>query len=108
MTSIMAVRSAFPVHRYPQAEFTSKVAELSGLDPGEGALLKRLHGNCGVDYRHIVLPFVLGVCVASPGQDHRHESAAGIGRPHDRAGSRGERRAGAVAMVTGRPMGGTW
>ena len=25
MTRIMAVRSAFPVHRYPQAEFTSKV-----------------------------------------------------------------------------------
>ena len=56
MTSIMAVRSAFPAHRYPQAEFTSKVAELSGLDPAERALLDRLHGNCGVDYRHIVLP----------------------------------------------------
>ena len=56
MTRIMAVRSAFPAHRYPQAEFTSKVAELSGLDPAERALLERLHSNCGVDYRHIVLP----------------------------------------------------
>ena len=56
MTRIMAVRSAFPMHRYPQAEFTSKVAELSGLDPAECALLERLHGNSGVDYRHIVLP----------------------------------------------------
>src|ERR1700761_2864580 len=56
MTTIMAVRSAFPVHRYPQAELTSKVAELSGLDPAERALLERLHGNSGVDYRHVVLP----------------------------------------------------
>ena len=56
MTTIMAVRSAFPVHRYPQAELTSKVAELSGLDPAERALLDRLHGNSGVDYRHTVLP----------------------------------------------------
>ena len=56
MTRIMAVRSAFPAHRYPQAEFTSKVAELSGLGPGERAQLEQLHRNAGVDYRHIVLP----------------------------------------------------
>jgi alkylresorcinol/alkylpyrone synthase len=56
MTRIMAVRSAFPAHRYPQAEFTLKVAELSGLGPVERTLLERLHGNAGVDYRHIVLP----------------------------------------------------
>jgi alkylresorcinol/alkylpyrone synthase len=56
MTGIMAVRSAFPVHRYPQAELTSKVAELCGLDPAERVLLERLHGNAGVDYRHTVLP----------------------------------------------------
>jgi alkylresorcinol/alkylpyrone synthase len=56
MTGIMAVRSAFPEHRYPQAEFTSKVAELSGLGPRQCAQLEQLHGNAGVDYRHIVLP----------------------------------------------------
>jgi alkylresorcinol/alkylpyrone synthase len=56
MTRIMAVRTAFPAHRYPQAEFTLKVAELSGLGPAERALLERLHGNAGVDYRHTVLP----------------------------------------------------
>ena len=56
MTRIMAVRSAFRVHRYPQAEFTSKVAELSGLDPAGRVLLERLHSNCGVDYRNVVLP----------------------------------------------------
>ncbi len=55
-TRIMAVQSAFPVHRYPQAELTSKVAELSGLGPTERELLERLHGKAGVDYRHTVLP----------------------------------------------------
>lgn len=56
MTRIVAVRSAFPAHRYPQAEFTPKVAELAHLGPVQRALLERLHGNAGVEYRHIVLP----------------------------------------------------
>jgi alkylresorcinol/alkylpyrone synthase len=53
---IMAVQSAFPAHRYPQAELTAQVAELSGLVADERALLERLHGKAGVDYRHTVLP----------------------------------------------------
>ena len=56
MTRIVAVRSAFPDHRYPQAEFTTKVAELSRLGPAQRALLERLHANAGVDTRHTVLP----------------------------------------------------
>ena len=56
MTKIVAVRSAFPVNRHPQSELTSAYAELSGLDPARHALLRRLHGNSGVDTRHIALP----------------------------------------------------
>ena len=56
MTKIVAVRSAFPAHRYPQPDFTRTVAELGGLGPAQRALLERLHGNAGVDTRHIVLP----------------------------------------------------
>jgi alkylresorcinol/alkylpyrone synthase len=56
MTRIVAVRSAFPVHRYPQAEFTREMAELIGLGPAQRALLEQLHGNAGVDYRHTALP----------------------------------------------------
>jgi alkylresorcinol/alkylpyrone synthase len=56
MTRILAVRSAFPAHRYPQAELTKKVAEISGLSPVQRVLLERLHGNAGVDTRHTVLP----------------------------------------------------
>jgi alkylresorcinol/alkylpyrone synthase len=55
MTRIMAVRSAFPGHRYSQAEFTLKTAELGGLRPSRRAFLERLHRNAGVDTRHSVL-----------------------------------------------------
>lgn len=55
-SQIKAVQSAFPAQRYPQSELTAKVAELSGLGPDARALLQRLHGKAGVDYRHTVLP----------------------------------------------------
>jgi alkylresorcinol/alkylpyrone synthase len=56
MTKIVGMRSAFPAHRYQQPDFTRTVAELGGLGPAQRALLERLHGNAGVDTRHIVLP----------------------------------------------------
>ena len=56
MTKIVAVRSAFPANRYPQAEITWKFAELNGLPPTQRMLLERLHGNAGVDARHTALP----------------------------------------------------
>jgi alkylresorcinol/alkylpyrone synthase len=56
MTRIAAVRSAFPAHRYPQAELTRAVAELSDLGGARRALLERLHGNAGVQTRHTILP----------------------------------------------------
>ena len=37
MTQIVAVRSAFPAYRYPQAEIAETVASLAGLEP-PGAL----------------------------------------------------------------------
>ena len=56
MTQILSVRSAFPAHRYAQAELTGAYADLIGLRPGQRGLLERLHRNAGVDYRHTVLP----------------------------------------------------
>jgi alkylresorcinol/alkylpyrone synthase len=56
MTQVLSVRSAFPAHRYKQAELTSAYADLIGLRPGQRGLLERLHGNAGVDFRHTVLP----------------------------------------------------
>jgi len=62
VTSITAVRSAFPSHRYSQEELTSAVAGLAPglrdepLNPARRALLERLHRNAGVRTRHTVLP----------------------------------------------------
>lgn len=77
----MAVRSAFPEHRYAQAELTSKVAELSGLGPEERALLERLHGKAGVEHRHTVAPMaeydrLRGIELAN---DRYLEEAVGLG-----------------------------
>jgi alkylresorcinol/alkylpyrone synthase len=56
MTQILSVRSAFPAHRYAQAELTRAYAEIAGLRPVQRALLERLHANAGVSARHTVLP----------------------------------------------------
>jgi alkylresorcinol/alkylpyrone synthase len=81
MTRIAAVRSAFPVNRYPQADFTQKVAELSGLGPDQRPLLERLHGNSGVDTRHTVLPLpeYRGVRGIVPANDRYIQEATDLG-----------------------------
>ena len=75
------MRSAFPVNRYPQADFTRKVAELSGLGPAQRPLLERLHGNAGVDTRHTVLPLpeYRGVWGIVPANDRYIEEATALG-----------------------------
>ncbi len=72
MTRIVAVRSAFPAHRYPQAVLTREFAELTGLGDAQRALLERLHRNSGVDTRHTVLPL------------HEYNSLRGIELTNDR------------------------
>lgn len=56
MTAILAVRSAFPGHRYAQEDITRAVAGLARLSPARRALLERLHRNAGVTARHTALP----------------------------------------------------
>jgi alkylresorcinol/alkylpyrone synthase len=81
MTRIAAVRSAFPVNRYPQADFTGKVAELTGLGPDQRRLLERLHASAGVDTRHTVLPLpeYCGVRGIVPANDRYIEEATALG-----------------------------
>jgi alkylresorcinol/alkylpyrone synthase len=82
MTTIQAVRSAFPANRYPQAELTRKFAELSGIGQAQRALLERLHGNAGVDARHTALPL--------PEYDGLREIAQANDRYIDKATDLGE------------------
>jgi alkylresorcinol/alkylpyrone synthase len=81
MTKIVAVRSAFPGHRYPQAEVTLKAAEVSGLGPAQRALLEQLHGSAGVEYRHTVLslPELGGLRGIGPTNDRYIAEAANLG-----------------------------
>lgn len=56
MTRILAVRSAFPGQCHPQSELTQAFAELTAMSLARRGLLDRLHGNAGVDTRHVALP----------------------------------------------------
>ena len=67
---LLTVRGALPAHRHAQADITDAlagvIAQGGGLDE---RLLRRFHGNSGVEFRHTVLPlegtilcgFVLGI-----------------------------------------------
>jgi alkylresorcinol/alkylpyrone synthase len=94
MTQIVAVRSAFPAYRYPQADITQAVASLAGIAPagaddadgadGAGraartqrALLERLHANAGVDTRYTVFPLAdYGALGAAPNDRYIEEATA--------------------------------
>jgi len=60
MSRILAVRSAFPAHRYQQHELAKAVAAAAesggGLRPAQRVLLERLHANAEVATRYTVLP----------------------------------------------------
>lgn len=99
VSRILAVHSEFPVHRYPQAELTEKVAELSGVTQDERVLLRRLHGKAGVQYRHTALPLA------------EYRDVRGIERANDRyiqeaadLGERALRAALDAAGLTGRDV----
>jgi alkylresorcinol/alkylpyrone synthase len=91
MTQIVAVHSAFPAYRYPQADLTQAVASLAGMDAvtdGAGqadrrkqrALLERLYGNAGVDTRHTVLPLAdYGALGPGAANDRYIEEATALG-----------------------------
>jgi len=81
MTQIVAVRSAFPAHRYPQADITRAVASLAGIGPvrTQRALLERLHANAGIDTRHTVFPLAEYGALGAASNDRYIEAATALG-----------------------------
>ena len=101
MTQIMAVHSAFPAHRHPQADLSRAVASLAGIDADadvghdgrdreagrtgqagsnrQRALLERLYGNAGVDTRHTVLPLADYGTLGTAVNDRYIEEATALG-----------------------------
>ena len=53
---ISSVGTAFPSHRYSQAEITEALRDRWKNKLAEPRLLNRLHANCGVEFRNFVLP----------------------------------------------------
>jgi alkylresorcinol/alkylpyrone synthase len=84
MSRILAVRSAFPVHRYPQDELARAYDAIAGpgLRPGQRALLHRLYANAEVTARHTILP-ISEYTAAGPGSafanDRYIEEATALG-----------------------------
>lgn len=53
---MISAATAFPPHRYDQAEITPAVAEMLGVSGARRQLLERFHAASGVKSRHLVLP----------------------------------------------------
>lgn len=53
---ILAVRGALPAHRSRQAAITDAFAAAIHPSRATERVLRSLHGNCGVEQRHLVLP----------------------------------------------------
>jgi alkylresorcinol/alkylpyrone synthase len=56
VTQVIAAATAFPPHRYEQAEITRAVAEMLAVRGQRRDLLERFHAASGVEARHLVLP----------------------------------------------------
>lgn len=55
-TEVLAVRGVLPPHRHTQAEITDAFASVIARGGVNERLLRRLHGNAGVEHRSLVLP----------------------------------------------------
>ena len=53
---IAAATTAFPDRWYPQHELTERLVSILSLEPTRADRLRALHGNCGIDGRHLALP----------------------------------------------------
>jgi alkylresorcinol/alkylpyrone synthase len=53
---ILSVRGALPPHRHPQAEVTDAFARVIARGGLDERVLRSIHANAGVAYRHLVLP----------------------------------------------------
>src|SRR5690625_2670706 len=56
MTQVLAVEPVLPEYRYSQAELTDALVPLIGGGTATERTLRRIHGGCEVDFRHLALP----------------------------------------------------
>jgi alkylresorcinol/alkylpyrone synthase len=53
---ILATKGVLPPYSYPQQQLTEAFADFVGLDGPRRRLLEKVHGNAGVQTRHLALP----------------------------------------------------
>lgn len=56
MTTLVAVHGALPPHRYPQDEITDAFARVCLGEGGNVELMRRIHANTQVKFRHLAVP----------------------------------------------------
>ncbi|MFZ4176153.1 type III polyketide synthase, partial [Streptomyces griseoincarnatus] len=56
MTTLAAVHTALPPHRYPQDRLTEPIGDLCLAPGADRAVFRRLHASAGVRTRHLALP----------------------------------------------------
>jgi alkylresorcinol/alkylpyrone synthase len=77
-TTIAAVRTALPPHRYAQDDLTELIGDLC-LPPGvDRAVLRRLHASAGVRTRHLALPIERYAGLGDFGQSNDAWLAVGL------------------------------
>jgi alkylresorcinol/alkylpyrone synthase len=77
-TTIAAVHTVLPPHRYAQEDLTEPIGDLC-LSPGANrAVLRRLHASAGVRTRHLALPIERYAGLGDFGQSNDAWMAAGL------------------------------
>ncbi|MFI1164616.1 type III polyketide synthase [Streptomyces sp. NPDC020801] len=77
-TTVVAVRTALPPHRYAQDDLTEAIGDLC-LPPGaDRSVLRRLHASAGVRSRHLALPIERYAGLGDFGQSNDAWLAAGL------------------------------
>lgn len=75
---ILAVRGALSEHRYAQAEITSAFTDVMLTREVNRGVVERLHGNAGVEFRHLALPLERYGELADFGEANDAFIAAGV------------------------------
>ncbi|MDQ1012922.1 alkylresorcinol/alkylpyrone synthase [Streptomyces sp. V4I23] len=77
-TTILAVRTALPPHRYSQDDLTELIGDLCLAPGAERTLLRRLHASAGVRTRHLALPIELYAGLGDFGKSNDAWVATGL------------------------------
>lgn len=77
-TTITAVHTALPAHRYAQDDLTEPIGDLCLAPGADRALLRRLHASAGVRARHLALPIERYAALRDFGQANDAWMATGL------------------------------